>query len=282
LTKKCADSDCGREYEKGGARGLCRNCYYRHHRAGDLGEYALLPFCVNSGPCRFGGCDGRAMVRGYCQAHYCQWNKTGQVKPLRRMRRRKYEQPCQFDGCSKLQLARGYCSGHYQQLNDGRPLMTIDRSGAPKKCSFGGCDRDAHARGYCQAHWAQDRAGRPLRLITKYDIRTACSYSGAHTRIRRIWGSARDYPCLECGDPAREWAYLGGDPEELYTEKPNKLLGYMAYSRFPEFYGPLCTRCHRQRDRARLHQEYEELQPVIQAWWLENRRIKIYGIERFA
>jgi hypothetical protein len=73
-----------------------------------------------------------------------------------------------------------------------------------------------------------------------------------------LWGSARLYPCIECGKAAEQWAYDGTDPEELSGLQK----GYVrVYSRYPEFYMPMCRRCHTKRDedwRKELKAQFSE------------------------
>lgn len=75
----------------------------------------------------------------------------------------------------------------------------------------------------------------------------------AHTRLHRLWGKASQYACVECGEPAREWAYDGTDPSQLYGLSDHG--SWVLYSRFPEFYMPMCFPCHRRRDGAKARQE---------------------------
>jgi HNH endonuclease len=67
------------------------------------------------------------------------------------------------------------------------------------------------------------------------------AYNRAHYRVVKLWGKARQYPCISCGSPARDWAYDGMDP----TGEGVK----WKYSIWPEFYMPMCHQCHLGRDR---------------------------------
>lgn len=58
-------------------------------------------------------------------------------------------------------------------------------------------------------------------------------YQNAHRRVYRLWGSASQYPCVRCGGSAKDWAYDGMDPSSSINCSQN-----------PEFYMPLCRRCH--------------------------------------
>lgn len=68
------------------------------------------------------------------------------------------------------------------------------------------------------------------------------SWGMAHQNVRKLRGSARDQFCIDCGEPADEWSYQGGDPHEEAS-----LTG--PYSLSVEFYAPRCYKCHRAFDR---------------------------------
>lgn len=75
------------------------------------------------------------------------------------------------------------------------------------------------------------------------------SYGGAHKQVRQLRGRARDHVCIKCGKPAHEWAYQGGAPDEAlgFTDtSQNRAL--CDYSMHPEFYAPMCRKCHRAKD----------------------------------
>lgn len=79
-------------------------------------------------------------------------------------------------------------------------------------------------------------------------------YKGAHARVTRELGQAGAHDC-QCGEPAVDWHYGGGDPRELRDERGRP------YSTSSRFYRPLCRRCHRQADRSRMR----ALAPAD--WW---------------
>lgn len=72
------------------------------------------------------------------------------------------------------------------------------------------------------------------------------SYGYAHNLVRQARGSAKDFKCA-CGNQAREWAYMGGDPNELVGQET--FVG-MTYSRDVSLYEPRCAKCHRISDVA--------------------------------
>lgn len=67
------------------------------------------------------------------------------------------------------------------------------------------------------------------------------TYRQVHYALVRDWGAAGEFDC-DCGEPAHEWAYLGGDPDELLEDG-------LAYSLDPKRYKPMCRSCHRRLDR---------------------------------
>jgi len=85
---------------------------------------------------------------------------------------------------------------------------------------------------------------------------TQVSYAGAHYQVRKIWGRASQYACVTCSRPAHQWAYDGTDPESLtgYSTgckswTTGELIPLL-YSRWPEFYMPMCRSCHKGKDLA--------------------------------
>ena len=82
--------------------------------------------------------------------------------------------------------------------------------------------------------------------LTASPLSRIVGYNPAHERVKQLWGPAKTHSCIECGGVASDWAYDGTDPTQLY--------GYAGhgdghwYSLYPEFYMPMCRRCHRYRD----------------------------------
>ncbi|QDH93642.1 hypothetical protein SEA_LILHOMIEP_68 [Mycobacterium phage LilhomieP] len=87
--------------------------------------------------------------------------------------------------------------------------------------------------------------------------------TGAHQRVRRLWGSASLYPCATCGGPAKDWAYDGTDPTHYY-EQGRKAWSH--FSRWPEFYMPMCKPCHSNHDRRAAADELRE----YRQWKMRN------------
>lgn len=164
----------------------------------------------------------------------------------------KVERICQYKECQKVFYAYPchiksgfaiYCSRMCKCLASrvkvericALPSCGNTYSTWPKRLEGGG--------GYycCGACSNAARRGANSPTWTGSDI----GISGAHARCRKLWGSASQYPCIECGKQARDWAYDGTDPDQRYT---NKRGVYVFYSAWPEFYMPMCRKCHRKRD----------------------------------
>ena len=75
--------------------------------------------------------------------------------------------------------------------------------------------------------------------------RGVTTYSGAHANVTLHRGRATEYECL-CGAQAKEWALRHGAP----GIRPNS--GGQEFSTEPNDYAPMCFRCHRLYDKARI------------------------------
>jgi hypothetical protein len=116
-----------------------------------------------------------------------------------------------------------------------------------KGCFVEGCDLPHHSNGTCASHRAHvDKDGYPRELVRPK--REVPSYDAIHLRLAGAWGSASQYDCVKCGKTAREWAYDGTDPSQLIGTTGKTVASPMYYSQWPEFYMPMCVRCHRKMD----------------------------------
>ncbi len=68
------------------------------------------------------------------------------------------------------------------------------------------------------------------------------TYAAAHYRLYAERGPARDYECVVCGGPAREWAYDYTDPSPLVAPTGTH------YSMDSWRYRPMCCSCHTLHD----------------------------------
>ncbi len=165
--------------------------------------------------CKIEGCDNQSAGRGWCHKHWLRWRKHGDpnvVLPKRRPR--KYPPVCSVDGCEGKHHAHGYCSRHATRFTKlGDPLAP------PRKPT-----------------------GRP-------PVDGVPGYDAAHKRISRALGPASRFVCVQCSEPAHEWSYDGGDPDELTTsDSPRDEHPGLAYSLNPDYYSPRCRPCHHRRD----------------------------------
>lgn len=120
-----------------------------------------------------------------------------------------------------------------------------------------GCSTNELAKGYCSFHYNRHLTGVPLDAPLKGKWDTVVGPAGMHHRLRAIWGPAANHPCVEdCGWMAQDWAYDGTDPEASLG-RTGTWKGIW-YSLYPEFYMPLCRKCHRTRDRLRAAAELHE------------------------
>lgn len=71
-------------------------------------------------------------------------------------------------------------------------------------------------------------------------------YGAAHKRVTKLRGRAGSHPCHDCGYPAIDWSYQGGDPNELIADNEWK----SPYSLDPVYYVPRCRLCHNHFDKA--------------------------------
>lgn len=138
--------------------------------------------------------------------HYTRWQTHGNPNKVIRQ----VAETCSIEDCGKRQQAHNLCPSHlYHQTQYGDPLAV-----GPGR-----------------------RSGRK-RMV-------APSYDGAHKRIHRSKGKASAQACVDCGNPAQEWSYNGGCPNELYE---TLIKVPVAYSTDESRYSPRCIPCHRRRD----------------------------------
>lgn len=121
-----------------------------------------------------------------------------------------------------------------------------------RDCKVEGCTRPVRypITGWCHLHYHRwYRHGSTDDPTKPIDWWEPIKYRSAHKRTERTLGKAREHLCVACGAAAEQWAYDGTDPTEL--REPATRHGrecIMAFSRFPEFYMPMCEPCHKRRD----------------------------------
>lgn len=62
---------------------------------------------------------------------------------------------------------------------------------------------------------------------------------------------------------AAHWAYDGTDPTYLMGSHNNKQRTHLRYSRYPEFYMPMCAKCHRALDGETVIAELGEYRSLL-------------------
>ena len=160
---------------------------------------------------------------------------------------------CGVDGCEDMATSfRGrMCWTHYQRQRKGKALhQPPPRNTLP--CVVEGCTAKVQARGMCYTHWSRwRRHGSPTVVMPPSGppIQEEVGYSGAHDRVARVKGRAKDHECVDCGAPALEWSYNHDDPDERMTTRP-RCPYPVPYSMDPEHYSARCGTCHRLHDNA--------------------------------
>lgn len=166
---------------------------------------------------------------------------------------------CTFEGgCDRPFVAKGYCGGHYRQARETGALKPLRRASRVQTCRFEDCDEPGIYVNTqtCRKHYQRvtkgvlppTRANQGAPMHLRPPPTTA---GGMHHRPKELWGSASGYPCVECGHRARDWAYDGTDPGCLFLDRQR-------CSQWPEFYMPMCKKCHTRRDGAMAAQELYE------------------------
>lgn len=163
--------------------------------------------------CAIQGCERPYYGRGWCRAHHARWLRHGD--PLAG-RRPDGDGVCTVDDCAKPHKSLGYCDMHLSRHLRHGDISTVKA-------------RDG--RGEQSRQWRGDDAG----------------YVAVHDRIRRQRGLPTEYPCADCGGPAKQWAYDHKDPNERIAIDHGKP---KPYSTDVSRYQPLCLRCHRRLDHS--------------------------------
>lgn len=179
--------------------------------------------------CAEPSCDRRRHHRqDFCKAHGAQLRRRGFVGPLRPFM---LNEICRADDCNRPATARWLCKKHHRRARThGDPNMVL----------------------------------QPWTPRSEWHLNTDIGYAAAHSRIIGTFGAAAGNPCVQCGGPAREWAYDGTDPAEKYG--PTRSGYHCFYSVYPEFYMPMCVKCHRSRDSSQAAEELYE----YRTWRIAN------------
>lgn len=182
---------------------------------------------------------------------------------------------CRLDHCVRLRCGtKGsrLCEAHYKRRHLGRPDWDAKLRGqrtVRPRCRLDGCERIAKDDGLCWTHLRRSKDGLanwgdPCEAAMGAGRTTLVnSYGAAHQRVRQARGPASGYRCVECGGEARDWSYDGTDPAQEFgprparsRERPEESRHF--YSLDPNFYKPMCKKCHMQMDGAKASQELYE------------------------
>lgn len=171
---------------------------------------------------------------------------------------------CSIDGCSAPVKRKGYCYGHYMKdWRYGTPTpQHVSRRTDLVGRRFGLLVVVEHKERnlwMCQCdcgNTTQARTGDLNRGSAytcgdlKHRLRDDAEYGAAHERVKALKGSASQYPCVDCGQPARHWSYNHDDPHALTSAK-GRTIG-QPYSLNPHHYRPRCVPCHKTFDLDQL------------------------------
>lgn len=96
--------------------------------------------------------------------------------------------------------------------------------------------------------------------VAKCDV--PVKYGTVHRQLRQARGKASEYPCLNCGNPAEQWAYDHEDSDELTEVRLVRgSTVVVAYSLDLTHYDPLCRACHQVWDGGTCCQNGHEWTP---------------------
>lgn len=118
------------------------------------------------------------------------------------------------------------------------------------------CGSPVFTHGLCNLHYQRFLYGIPMDQPVRVSANTTITtYKGIHSKLRRLWGAASWYLCVECPERARDWAYNHKDPNEMMdTFGP---AAGLLFSPSVEFYLPLCGECHRALDGIGVNYEWD-------------------------
>jgi hypothetical protein len=141
------------------------------------------------------------------------------------------QRTCSVEGCGGKHRGRGYCNAHLVRLQR-RGTTDLAHEPRPEACVVDGCGDVVHAKGLCNRHYIRRRVtGDPL--TPRMDRRKEpTSYRQAHKAVEYANGPAASHACLDCGNPASDWSYVG--PYD----------GPYSWSADTSLYVPRCKPCH--------------------------------------
>lgn len=113
-------------------------------------------------------------------------------------------------------------------------------------CRVSDCANHRRSKGYCDKHYRKWlRYGNPEGAARRGRPRgDSATYMAVHLRLARDRGPAKNFPCVDCGGPARTWSYNHQDPDVHVDEQGRP------YSLDQNFYQARCDGCHNLYDNA--------------------------------
>lgn len=123
---------------------------------------------------------------------------------------------------------------------DAQERKRIERLLALPVCSVEECNRKArsYSASHCETHYYRLRRQGTVEYIGQARIEDP-AYRTVHARLQRDRGPASGHSCVDCGQPAQDWSYDHGDPDQRIAADNG-----CPYSTKAEHYQPRCKRCH--------------------------------------
>ena len=203
--------------------------------------------------CTIEGCNRKLRARGYCATHWARWRRNG--APV--LQEKTTYECCQAEGCrNPTRSAHSeWCEKHYGRLRR-RGSLDVDLIRIPDaKCVTEWCARKAERTdGLCRACNARVRARGTVDYVGYRTPDDEATYDTIHQRLRQRYGSASNYPCVDCGGVARHWAY-NHDDEDAKCGLAAGTPYVLRFSVKLEHYSPRCVPCHKRFDLGRICSE---------------------------
>lgn len=117
-------------------------------------------------------------------------------------------------------------------------------------CRIGGCERWCYGT-ICSMHRERLRTKGCVGAVEARHELPASNYRTAHGRVASAKGKADQYPCVDCGQAAGQWSYVGGAPDEKQQPwvYPHGAATTVRFSSNPDYYVPRCRGCHNVFDK---------------------------------
>lgn len=148
-------------------RGLCKRCYMREYRNGNL--KATYERSKTGPTCTIEDCDDPVHGRGLCVKHHGRWKRLGDPLAEVKEYRKNVGLPCEADDCDRPAVVKGMCNTHdWQRRNKGETSTITVQAENDGPCSIPDCGRSAQSMGYCRTHYDRRLRGeiewdRPIK-----------------------------------------------------------------------------------------------------------------------